>query len=66
MSNRIKGHFEHTNQSLFHHGLIKLIICTLLRKKNRSWDHFLFWPGFSNEHGDYVKKTLTNKQFGFA
>ena len=42
MSNRIKGHFDHTNQSVFHHGLIKLIICTVFKKKNRCWDHFLF------------------------
>ena len=35
MLNRIKGHFDHTNQSVFHHGLIKLIICTDLKKKNK-------------------------------
>ena len=51
---------------VFHHGLIKLIICTVLQKKNRSWDHFLFWSGFANEEGDHVKKSLTNKQFGFV
>ena len=66
MSNIIKGNFNHTNQSVFHHGLIKLIICTVLKKKNRSWDHFLFWSGFTNEHGYQVKKSLTNKQFGFV
>ena len=66
MSNRIKGHFDHTNQSVFHHGLIKLIICTNLKKKNRSWDHFLLWSQFTNEQGDHVKKSLTNKQFGFV
>ena len=65
MSNRVKGHFDHTNQSVFHHGLIKLIICTVLQKKNRSWDHFLFWLGFTNEQDDHVKKSLTNNQFGF-
>ena len=65
MSNRVKGHFDHTNQSVFYHGLIKLIICTVLKKKNRSWDQFSFWSGFTNEHGDHVKKILTNKQFGF-
>ena len=64
MSNRIKEHFDHTKQSVFHHGLIKLIICTILQKKNRSWDHFLFWSGFTNEQDDHVKKSLTIKQFG--
>ena len=66
MSNRVKGLFDHTNQSIFHHGLIKLIICTVLPKKSRSWDHFLFWLGFTNEQDDHAKKSLTNKQFGFV
>ena len=66
MSNRTKECFDHTNHSLFHHGLIKLIICTVLHKKSRSWDHFLFWSRFTNEQDDHVKKSLTNKQFGFA
>ena len=30
MSNKIKGHLDHTHQSVFHHGLIKLIICIVL------------------------------------
>ena len=66
MSNRVKAHFDHMNQSMFHHGLIKLIICTVLQKKNRSWDHFLFWSGFTSEQDDQVKKILTDKQFGFV
>ena len=66
MSNRIKGHSDHTNQSLFHHVLTKLIICTVLQKENRSWDHFLFWSGFTIEQGDHVKKRLLNKQYGFV
>ena len=65
MLNRIKGHHDHINQLLFHHGLIKLIICTILQKKNRSWDHFLFLSGFTIEQGDNVKKSLLHKQFGF-
>ena len=57
---------DHTHQYVFHHGLIKLIICTVLQKKSRSWDHFLFCSGFPNEKEDQVKKNLMNKQFGFA
>ena len=66
MSNRIRGHLNHTHQSVFHHGLIKLIICTVLQKKNRSWDHFLFWSGFANEQDNQVKKRVIDKQFGFV
>ena len=66
MSNRIKGHIDHMHQSIFHHGLIKLIIYTVLQGKNKSWDHFLFWLGFSNEQEDQVRKISMNKQFGFV
>ena len=66
MLNRIKEHIDHMHQSIFHHGLIKLIICTVLQRNNRIWDHFLFWSGFSNEQEDQVKKSLMNKQFGFV
>ena len=40
MSNKIKGHRYHTHQYVFHHGLIKLIVCIVLQKKSRTWDHF--------------------------
>ena len=66
MLKRVKGHSDHTNQFLFHHGLIKLIICTILHKENRSWDHFLFWSGFGIKQGDHVNKSLLNKQYGFV
>ena len=66
ISNRIKGHMDHTHQSVFHNGLIKLIICTVLQKKSRSWDHFLFWSGFPNEQEDQVKKILMNEQSIFV
>ena len=66
MSNRIKGHMDHTHQSVFHHGLIKLIVCIVLQKNSRTWDHFLFWLGFLNEQEDQAKKSLMNKQFSFV
>ena len=66
MSNKIKGHIDHTHQSVFHHGLIKLIICIVLQRKKRSWEHFLFWSSFTNEQEDQVKKSLMNKKFDFV
>ena len=65
MSNRIKGHRDHIHQSVFLHELIKLIIFTVLQKKSRSWDHFLFWSGFPNEKEDQVNKSPMNRKFGF-
>ena len=46
MSSRIKQHEDHTSQSIFHHGLIKLIISTVLQHEGKTWDFFLFWSGF--------------------
>ena len=46
MSSRVKGHHDHTSQSIFHHGLIKLIISTALQREGKTWDFFLFWSGF--------------------
>ena len=52
MSNMVKEHQDHTKQSIFHHGLIKLIISTVLQKKEKTWDYFLFWSGFQSEKED--------------
>ena len=46
MSSRVKGHQDHTSQSIFHHGLIKLIISTTLQREGKTWNYFLFWTGF--------------------
>jgi hypothetical protein len=35
--------------TLCHFGLIKLIILEELRKKGRTWKHFLFWEGFETQ-----------------
>ena len=55
-SSRVKEHQDHTQQSIFHHGLIKLIISTTLQKKGNTWDYFLFWSGFQSEKEDQSKK----------
>ena len=49
MSSRVKEHPDHTKQSVFHHGLIKLVISIVLRKKEKTWEYFLFWYGFQIE-----------------
>ena len=66
MSNRIKVHRDHTHQSVFHHGLIKLIVCIVLQKKSRTWHRFLFWSGFHNEQEEKAKKNMKNKQHSFV
>ena len=61
MSSRVNEHQDHTKQSIFHHGLIKLIISTVLRKKEKTWDYFLFWSGFQTEKEDQAQKRQLNK-----
>ena len=48
MSCRIKEHQNHTKQSIFHHGLIKLIINTVFQSRGKTWEYFLLWSGFQN------------------
>ena len=59
MSNRVKGHIDHSSQSISHHGLIKLIISTALQDEGKTWYFFLFWSGFSNE-----TRRSTNQEAG--
>ena len=61
MSSRIREHHDHTKQSIFHHGLIKLIISTVLQKKGKTWDYFMFWSGFQREKEDQLKRRQVNK-----
>ena len=42
-------HPNHKNHSVFHHGLIKLLITTELEKSDRSFQHFILWSGFEPE-----------------
>ena len=60
-SSREKEHQDHTKQSIFHHGITKLIISTVLQKKEKTWDYFLFWSRFQSEKEDQSKKRQLNK-----
>ena len=61
MSSRVKQHEDHTSQSIFHHGLIKLIISTVLQHEGKTWDFFLFWSGFHVKQEEQQPKRQTNK-----
>ena len=66
MSDRVKGHKYHTQQSIFHHGLIKLIVNIVLQKKGRTWEHFVFWSGIHTQQEGQPKKRKMNKQHCLA
>jgi len=61
MSSRVKGHQDHTTQSIFHHGLIKLIISTSLQREGKTWDFFLFWSGFQIKQEEQQNKKHVDK-----
>ena len=61
MSSKIKQNEDHTSQSLFHHGLIKLIITTVLQHEGRTWDFFLFWSDVHPQKEDQQPKRQTDK-----
>ena len=62
MSDIVKGHKDHTQQSIFHHGIIKLIINTVLQKKGRTWEHFMFGSCIHTQQEGQPKKRQMNKQ----
>ena len=61
MSNRVKGHIDYSLHSIFHHGLIKLIISTVLQADGKTWDFFLFWSGFQVKQEDQQTKKQADK-----
>ena len=61
MSSRVKEHQDHTTRSIFHHGLIKLIISTALQSEGKTWDYFLFCSGFQIKHEDQPTKKHVDK-----
>ena len=56
MISRVHSHQEHTVRSLFHQGLIKLLIVFHLKKKGKTWEEFLFESGFDAEKQKGEKK----------
>jgi hypothetical protein len=46
MCNRVQAEPNNIQNTLFHFGLIKMIIVEELKKKERTWEHFVFWEGF--------------------
>ena len=56
MISRVHSHQEHTVCSLFHQGLIKLLIVFHLKKKGKAWEEFLFEYGFDVENQKGEKK----------
>ena len=46
MSDKLKARHESIETSIFHHGLIELMVMEELKKLNRDWDTFFFLSGY--------------------
>ena len=45
----VQTHLEHTARSIYHQGLIKLLLISQLSKEGRSWESFLSELGFEEK-----------------
>ena len=48
MSSQVRKNVNNPQNSLFHHGLIKLLVLTKLEKQGKFWDAFIYQ--FANPH----------------
>jgi hypothetical protein len=66
MSSKVQAKSEEANSSIFHHGLIKLIVSEELSRRNKTWDFLLFWGEFWQEvqpkKGGTPSQELTSPQ----
>ena len=61
MSCRVREHQDHTKQFVFQHGLIKLIISTILQKREKTWKHFIFRSGFKTDKEEQSQRRQVYK-----
>ena len=56
MGSQVRKNLEHPTHSLYHHGLIKMLVLAELKKKDRVWEQFVY--ELSNSH---LKSSLGNE-----
>ena len=60
MISRVQGHPEHTTRSVYHQGLIKLLILAQLQKEGRTWESLLTELGFKDNPKEKGKRMMEN------
>ena len=55
---KVQNHPTHTARSVYHQGLIKLLILTQLQKEERTWGSLLTELGFSDNPKEKGKKMI--------
>ena len=58
MISRVQGHPEHTARSVYHQGLIKLLILSQLQKEGRTWKALLTELGFTDNPKEKGKRMI--------
>jgi len=55
---KVQGHPHHTTRSVYHQGLIKLLILTQLQREKRTWESLLAELGFRDNPKEKGKKNV--------
>ena len=58
MISRVQGHPEHTARSVYHQGLIKLLILSQFQKEGRTWEALLTELGFKDNPKEKGKRMI--------
>ena len=61
MATQVRKHPYNTSHSIFHHGLLELLVLNELKNKRWTWLHFLFWSGFEVEKIENVEEEIDGK-----
>lgn len=49
MAHQVKAKPNKIAGRLSHHGLIKILVCELLQRRDKEWNYFLFWNDFQTD-----------------
>jgi hypothetical protein len=62
MAHQVKAKPSKVAGRLSHHGLIKLLVCELLQRRNKEWNYFLFWNEFQTDVQPEDKKSPSSRK----
>jgi hypothetical protein len=62
MSHEVQAKPYKIKNTLFHFGLITLIVLEKLRRREKTWENFVFWGGFEMESNPGNNKKRTKKK----
>jgi hypothetical protein len=63
MAHQVKAKPRKVVGRLPHHGLIKILVCELLQRRNEEWNYFLFWNEFQTDVHPEDKKSPYSRKY---